>query len=109
MRTALTRRAARTSSYAGQNWMGVGRVDVDADMHGVEPGASLLVDFDRRDVSVGGWFLVDIAGAPELVQFRHSPHGLRARIGGRWAAVSGADLGRMSVVGRLVKISQTVT
>lgn len=107
MRTALTRRAARTSAYAGPNWRGVGRVDVDAHMRSVEPGATLVVNFDKRDVSVGGWFLVDLAGTPELVQFRPSPHVLRARIGGRWAAVSGHDLRHVTVIGRVLDLRST--
>lgn len=107
MRTALTRRAARTSAYDGPNWRGVGRVDVDAHMRGVEPGATLVVNFDKRDVSVGGWFLVDIAGTPELVRFLKCPRGQRALLGGRWQFVAHAERRHYDVIGRLVRISQT--
>lgn len=103
MRPALTRRAARSSAYTGTNWRGAGRVEVDAEMHGVEPGATLVVNFDKRDVSAGGVFLVDLAGTPELVRFLKCPRGLRAQIGGRRGFLTGADLRAMPVIGRLEK------
>lgn len=102
MRPALTRRAAR--AYAGPNWRGVGRVDVDADMHGVEPGATLVVNFDRRSVVAGGQYLVDIGGWPELVRFRRFSRGLCARIGRRWLDLSGGDLCEMDVIARVVRV-----
>lgn len=96
-------------SYAGPNWRGVGRVEVGADLGaGIGPGATLLVDFNRRHVAAGGQYLVDIGGWTELVRFRRFPRGLCARIGGRWAAVTGDGLRAMTVIGRLVKMQSGV-
>ncbi len=97
--------APHPGAYTGPNWWGVGHVEVGADLGpGIGPGTMLLVNFDRRHVAAGGQFLVDIGGWPELLRFRRFPRGLCARIGGRWAAVSGGDVRDMTVIGRLVKM-----
>ncbi len=101
--------ALHPGAYTDPHWRGVGRVEVDADLGtGIGPCTSLLVNFDRRRVVAGGHYLVTVGGWPELVRFRRFPRGLCARVGGRWAAVSGDDLRDMTVIGRLVEISQAV-
>lgn len=101
------RGARRPGAYTGPNWRGVGRVEVGADLgSGIGPGTTLLVNFDRHRVVAGGHYLVTVGGRPELVQFRRFPRGLCARVGGQWAAVSGADLGGAEVIGHVVKISR---
>lgn len=108
MRTALSTHAASSGAYTGPNWRGVGLVEVHAHLRaaGVAQGAVLVVDFDRRRVLAGGQFLVDIGGWPELLRFKRFPRRLRARIGGRWVAVTRDDLRDLVVVGRVVRISR---
>lgn len=108
MRTALSTRAASKGDFAGPNWWGVGRVEVDADLGlGIGQGSTLLVNFDRRRVVGGGHYLVTVGGWPELVRFRRFPRGLCARIGCRWIAMSGDDLCDMTVVGRVLAVRST--
>jgi hypothetical protein len=92
----------------GPNWRGAGLVEVhtDAAWAGVPVGAALVVDFDHRSVASGGRFLVCLDGVPELLQFKRSPRGLRARVGGQWVDVTDDDQRDMRVVGRLVEINK---
>ena len=97
--------APHPGAYTGPNWLGVGHVEVGADLGtGIGQGTTLLVDFDRRSVVAGGHYLLTVGGRPELVQFRRFPRGLCARIGSRWIALSGGDLCEMDVIARVMRV-----